>query len=97
MSLPYEPGRPAFASLRRTAEDLQRLAGARIEELPSRSASHPALAHLERVLFGDGPHAVAVVEGGQFLLTPQLTVNRSIITHGRKIRQQAFRASWPKS
>src|SRR6185437_11735061 len=25
VSLPYEPGRPAFASLRRTAEDLQRL------------------------------------------------------------------------
>ena len=34
---------------------------------------------------------VAVVEGGQFLLTPQLTINRSIITHGPKIRQQAFR------
>ncbi len=34
VSLPYEPGRPAFASLRRTAEDLARLAGARIEELP---------------------------------------------------------------
>src|SRR6266568_1336904 len=34
---------------------------------------------------------VAVVEGGQFLLTPQLTINRSIVTHGRKTRQQAFR------
>ena len=33
MSLPYEPARPAFASLRRTAEDLAALAGERIEEL----------------------------------------------------------------
>src|ERR671932_1387516 len=34
VSLPYEPGRPAFASLARTAEDLAALAGPRIEELP---------------------------------------------------------------
>jgi AbrB family looped-hinge helix DNA binding protein len=33
---------------------------------------------------------VAVVEGGQFLLTPQLTINRPVITHGRKDRKQAF-------
>src|SRR5437764_903411 len=37
VSLPYEPGRAAFASLRRTAEDLAGLAGGRIEELPPRS------------------------------------------------------------
>ena len=54
VSLPYEPGRPAFASLRRTAEDLQRLAAGRIEELPASSTAHPALAHLERALFSDG-------------------------------------------
>jgi ATP-dependent helicase/DNAse subunit B len=54
VSLPYEPGRTAFASLRRTAEDLQRLAGATIEELPPRSpGAHPAIAHLERALFAD--------------------------------------------
>jgi ATP-dependent helicase/DNAse subunit B len=55
VSLPYEPGRPAFASLRRTAEDLARLAGGEIEELPPRSAelARPALAHLERSLFAD--------------------------------------------
>ena len=38
VSLPYEPGRAAFASLRRTQEDLAALAGGRIEELPARAA-----------------------------------------------------------
>src|SRR5439155_5515744 len=50
VSLPYEAGRPAFASLQRTAEDLSALAGARIEQLPARFAeyAHPAVAHVER-------------------------------------------------
>jgi len=34
---------------------------------------------------------VAVVEGNQFLVTPQFTINRSVITHGRKDHKQAFR------
>ncbi|HUK44304.1 MAG TPA: PD-(D/E)XK nuclease family protein [Gaiellaceae bacterium] len=53
VSLPYEPGRTAFASLARTANDLAALADGRIEELPPRSSEFaaPALAHLERVLF----------------------------------------------
>ena len=53
VSLPYEPGRVAFASLRRTAEDLADLAGGRIEELPPRfgEVAHPTLAYLERSLF----------------------------------------------
>ena len=38
VSLPYEPGRAAFASLERTADDLARLAAGRIEELPPRYA-----------------------------------------------------------
>ena len=65
VSLPYEPGRAAFASLRRTAEDLQRLAGARIEELPPRwgETAHPALAHLERGLFDDTPPAAVPIDG----------------------------------
>jgi ATP-dependent helicase/DNAse subunit B len=55
VSLPYEPGRDAFASLSRTADDLGRLADGRIEELPpSREARSPVLAHLERHLFDDG-------------------------------------------
>jgi ATP-dependent helicase/DNAse subunit B len=59
VSLPYEPGRPTFASLQRTAEDLGRLADGRIEELPPayHEIAHPALVHLERVLFTDAPPA----------------------------------------
>ena len=55
VSLPYEPGRRAFASLERTAADLARLADGRIEELAPRygDIAHPALAHLERALFQD--------------------------------------------
>jgi ATP-dependent helicase/DNAse subunit B len=57
VSLPYEPGRVAFASLARTADDLSSLADGSIEELPPRSAeyAHPALAHLERALFQESP------------------------------------------
>ena len=59
VSLPYEPGRPAFASLARTADDLGVLAGPSVDELPPAYAeiAHPALAHLERTLFSDGPRA----------------------------------------
>jgi ATP-dependent helicase/DNAse subunit B len=65
VSLPYEPGRPAFASLARTADDLQRLAGGNIEELPPRfgEVAHPALAHIERSLFADGARAETLSDG----------------------------------
>src|SRR4051812_20620651 len=65
VSLPYEPARPAFASLRRTAEDLQRLAAGRIEELPPRygEVAAPALAHLERALFSDEAPEPVAIEG----------------------------------
>ncbi len=54
VSLPYEPNRPAFASLQRTAADLAELARPRIEELPPRpEVRPPALAHLERGLFAE--------------------------------------------
>jgi ATP-dependent helicase/DNAse subunit B len=57
VSLPYEPGRIAFASLARTADDLASLASGRVQELPPRSSEyqHPALAHLERALFDESP------------------------------------------
>ncbi|MBA2333053.1 MAG: PD-(D/E)XK nuclease family protein [Actinobacteria bacterium] len=57
VSLPYEPGRAAFASLQRTVEDLATLADGRIDELDARSGEHghPALAHVERFLFVDEP------------------------------------------
>ncbi len=55
VSLPYEPARPAFASLERTAADLTQLAGGSIEELPPRFAdvARPGLAYLERSLFAE--------------------------------------------
>ncbi|HEY7018159.1 MAG TPA: hypothetical protein VH297_06785, partial [Gaiellaceae bacterium] len=64
-SLPYEPGRAVFASLRRTADDLSRLASGRIEELPPRYAdvAPPALAHLERGLFADRPPEPVPIDG----------------------------------
>ena len=55
VSIPYEPGRPAFASLSRTIEDLGSLADGRIEELPPRfdEVAQPAIAHVERAVFSD--------------------------------------------
>jgi ATP-dependent helicase/DNAse subunit B len=55
VSIPYEPGRVAFAALERTVTDLAGLAAGRIEELPrpaERRAPAPLL-HLERELFED--------------------------------------------
>jgi ATP-dependent helicase/DNAse subunit B len=64
VSLPYEPGRAAFASLARTAHDLSELAD-RIEELAPASDVHllPALARAERQLFEDDPGAPVELEG----------------------------------
>jgi ATP-dependent helicase/nuclease subunit B len=61
VSMPYEPGRPAFASLTRTMDDLASLADGRIEELPPSFAdvAAPALAHLERALFTEQPPSEA--------------------------------------
>jgi hypothetical protein len=55
VSLPYEPGRAAFAALGRIAADLAGLAGSRVEELPPRGDEfvQPPLAHLERRLFSE--------------------------------------------
>jgi ATP-dependent helicase/nuclease subunit B len=57
VSLPYEPGREAFSSLGRTADDLASLADGQIEELAPRSAewAAPGLAYLERALFSASP------------------------------------------
>jgi ATP-dependent helicase/DNAse subunit B len=61
VSIPYEPGRPAFASLSRTMDDLAALADGRIDQLlpGSDRAAVPALAHLERTLFSENPAADA--------------------------------------
>src|SRR5581483_8891078 len=65
VSLPYEPGRPAFAALRRTPEDLAGLAAGAVEELPPRyhAIAPPALAHLERTLFSDEPADAPPLDG----------------------------------
>jgi ATP-dependent helicase/DNAse subunit B len=66
VSMPYEPGRPAFASLARTMEDLTSLADGRIEELPPsfEQVAAPALAHLERALFSErSPADAPPIEG----------------------------------
>ena len=65
VSLPYEPGRPVFASLRRTAEDLQRVSGSDVEELAPAygDVAAPALAHLERALFTDESPAPVPIDG----------------------------------
>ncbi len=65
VSLPYEPGRAAFASLRRTAEDLANLADGHLHELAPASDRHlpAALAHLERALFEDEQPAPPAVDG----------------------------------
>jgi ATP-dependent helicase/nuclease subunit B len=65
VSIPYEPGRAAFAALRRTVDDLVRLADGRIEELPPQWAdlAAPAIAHVERHLFGDTVPEAPPIEG----------------------------------
>ncbi len=66
VSIPYEPGRPAFASLSRTMEDLAALADGRIEELPPGfdKVAAPALAHLERALFSErAPADAPTIDG----------------------------------
>src|SRR5436853_3297473 len=55
VSIPYEPGRAAFASLSRTVEDLSALTDGRIEQLTPghEEVREPALAYLERALFSE--------------------------------------------
>ena len=55
VSIPYEPGRAVYASLRRTVDDLARLAGDAVVELPPGAHEYlpSALAHVERTLFDE--------------------------------------------
>jgi ATP-dependent helicase/nuclease subunit B len=65
VSLPYEPNRAVFESLRHTSDDLTALADGRIEELPPRydEVAPPPLAHLERHLFAEQPPAGPPLDG----------------------------------
>ena len=69
LSIPYEPGRAVYASLRPLVEDLAGLAGSDVVELAPRSAEFlPAgLAHLERMLFADEPDVVPLDGSIRFL------------------------------
>jgi ATP-dependent helicase/DNAse subunit B len=64
VSIPYEPNRAVFASLRRTMDDLTALADGRIEELPPNDEVRaPALAHLERTLFTETVSDAPAIDG----------------------------------
>ncbi len=65
VSLPYEPGRPAFQWLSETSAGLQRLAGGALEELAPRygEVAHPALVHVERSLFDGQVVEAPPIEG----------------------------------
>jgi ATP-dependent helicase/DNAse subunit B len=67
VSLPYEPGRDAFASLSRTSDDLNALAEQRRELPPDPGARTPVLAHLERALFGNAAPAPQLDGSFRFL------------------------------
>ena len=100
VSLPYEPGRVAFASLQRTAQDLAALSDGRTEELPPRSAESvaPALAHLERTLFEpDAPRAetrgaVRLLEGAGTRATLELVASEllALLREGTPAEQIAL-------
>ena len=57
VSIPYEPGRAVYASLRRTVDDLASLARDAVVELPPRADEYlpSSLAHVERALFTETP------------------------------------------
>jgi ATP-dependent helicase/DNAse subunit B len=65
VSMPYEPGRAAFASLRRTMDDLTDLADGRIEELQPAfdQVAEAGLAHLERTLFAESVPQAPTIDG----------------------------------
>ena len=70
VSIPYEPGRAAFAALERTVADLAGLAAGSIEELPPASARPvpAALARIERELFADSPSPEIPLDGSVHFL-----------------------------
>jgi ATP-dependent helicase/DNAse subunit B len=87
VSLPYEPGRTAFESLRRTADDLASLAGS-IEELSTHATFdvHPALAYLERTLF-DAPSVEAPALEGAIRFLEGAGVRGALELVGEEILQ----------
>lgn len=70
VSIPYEPGRPAFAALERTVSDLSALARGDIHELsPVESRPvPPTLIRIERSLFADLPAGGPELDGSVLFL-----------------------------
>jgi hypothetical protein len=100
VSIPYEPGRVAFASLGRTVGDLSGLANGQIEELPPRDdpAVPDALRQLERRLFEDAAEVplldgtVRFLEGGGVRGTLELVAEEvvSLIRSGTPAEEIAI-------
>jgi ATP-dependent helicase/DNAse subunit B len=70
VSIPYEPGRAAFAGLEKTVDALAGLAAGAVEEL-SRSGAYRVsapLLHIERELFADEPSAGPSLDGSLHFL-----------------------------
>jgi ATP-dependent helicase/DNAse subunit B len=70
VSIPYEPGRAAFAALERTVTDLAALAGDVFETLPARGVDTPRspLVHIERELFDDALSEAPHLDGSLLFL-----------------------------
>lgn len=68
VSIPYEPGRPAYESLAGTVETLAAIAD-EVVELPAGAHAYlpTALAHLERALFDDSAERIALDNSVRFL------------------------------
>ncbi|MGH3132749.1 MAG: PD-(D/E)XK nuclease family protein, partial [Gaiellaceae bacterium] len=70
VSIPYEPGRAAFAALEDTVRDLAGLAAGDVVELPRATGRDgpPPLEHLERELFADTPTPGCPLDGSVHFL-----------------------------
>ena len=70
VSIPYEPGRAAFAALERTVADLAALARGSVQELARGGVRTlpAALGHVERELFSDAPSPSAQPDGALLFL-----------------------------
>ena len=102
VSLPYEPGRVAFASLRAHRErprGARATAASRSSRRAPPSTQHPALAHLERALFDESPPpppeldgAVRFLEGAGARGTLELVGDEVLAADPRRDAARADRA-----
>jgi ATP-dependent helicase/DNAse subunit B len=93
VSIPYEPGRPAFAALEPTVADLSSLARGDIHELPRLEGrpAPPALVRIERCLFADAPAAGAPELDGSVLLLEGAGLRGTAELIGKELREVLLR------